>query len=364
MIPLARPALGDREVDAVAAVLRSGMLVQGPLVERFEALLAERCARRFGVAVSSGTAALQLTFRALGVGREDAVVVPALTWPSPAHAAAELGARVRLVDVDPAEWNAPPEAYAKHADAAAAVVIDQFGNPARPPHFEGPVVEDAACALGSLLASGRPCGSLGVASCFSFHPRKILTTGEGGAILTDDEGLAEELRSLRNHGLEGPGRFRRPAANHRLTEMQGALGVEQMGRLDGLLARRHTHAVALRDALEGHVELQVAAEGARPNHQTLGAILPEGVDRDTFLERLRELGVQGGRLSYALHRLHTLPRPDESLEVTERVVDRGVALPLFPSMSEAERRTVADAVRSTIDTLRGGSDATQGGASG
>ena len=97
---------------------------------------------------------------------------------------------------------------------------------------------------------------------------------------------------------------------------------------------------------------------------TLGAILPEGVDRDTFLERLRELGVQGGRLSYALHRLHTLPRPDESLEVTERVVDRGVALPLFPSMSEAERRTVADAVRSTIDTLRGGSDATQGGASG
>lgn len=367
MIPLARPWIDDAEVDAVAAVLRSGMLVQGALVARFEAALAERCGRRFAIAVANGTSALGLAYRALELRAGDEIVVPALTWPSPAHAAAELGLHVQLADVDPDEWNATPETFraARTDQTRLLVVIDQFGTPARPELLSLglPVLEDAACALGSVFADGRPCGSLGIASCLSFHPRKLVTTGEGGAVLTDDEGLAQAIRELRNHGQRAPGVFARAAGNARLGEMQAAMGLAQLDKLDAMIEARREHASAIRGALGDQLRFQQVALGARSNEQTLGARLPTEVPREAFVEALRARGVGAGLLSYDLVAIGTLEGalpsaglpealPSTALFEARALAARGVALPLFAQMSIDERERVIEAVESALAETR------------
>lgn len=326
------------------AVLRSGMLVQGPRVAAFEALVAQRAGRAHGVAVSSGTAALQLALEVVGVGPGDEVLCPALTWPSPAHAAVRLGAKVVLVDVESATWNARPDAFAavRTAKTKAAIVIDQFGNPSacELKSLTGlAIVEDAACAIGAMLSSGEPCGSLGAVGCFSFHPRKVLTTGEGGVCVTDDEALAARLRILRNHGQGDPGQFVEAAGNFRLGEMAGAMGEVQMSRLDDALARRRAHAEAIRDALGGQLQFQATPEGARHSFQTLGALLPERVDKASLIAGARERGVQVGALSYSLDSIGTL---EGDTPVARDIASRGVALPLYPQMSVEERETVIE----------------------
>ena len=302
------------------------------------------------MAVSSGTAALELSLRALGVTRGDDVLCPALTWPSPAHAVARLGARAVLVDVDPHDWNADAEAFtaARTEATRAAIVIDQFGCPARKVAIQEalgdlPIVEDAACALGSHFADGSPCGSLGVAACFSLHPRKVVTCGEGGVVVTDDDALAEALRAMRNHGQRLPGQFTEPGANLRMADLNAAVAGAQLDRLDTIVAARSAHAEVLRARLGPRYQLQQAPAGSRPNHQTLGALLPEGRDRDAFVAAAAARGVQVGRLSYAVDRLGQVG-PQRPLPVAAALDERGVAFPLFPTMTEAERSEVIEAL--------------------
>ncbi len=348
MIPLARPWTTEAEEAAVLRVLRSGWLAAGPEVAALEAGFAERTGRAHGIAVSSGTAALELVLQALDVGPGDEVLCPALTWPSPAHAIARLGARAVLVDVDPEDWNGAPEAFAAARTPAtrAAIAIDQFGNPVRAAALRAalgdlPLVEDAACALGSSFADGAPCGSLGVAACFSLHPRKVITCGEGGVVVTDDGDLAERLRVLRNHGQRAPGAFTSPGANLRLSDVNAAIANAQLARLDAILDARRTHAEALRARLGAHYRLQLGPAGSRPNHQTLGALLPPGRDREMFIAAAAERGVQVGRLSYAVDRLGQVG--DQGPLPNARALDeRGVAFPLFPTMTIDEREKVAD----------------------
>lgn len=338
------------------------MLVQGELVARFEALLAERCERRHAIVVSSGTAALELALRVLGIGPGDEVLVPNLTWPSPAHAVLRVGGRVRLVEVDPREWNVTAQAFAaaRTSRTRAAIAIDQFGAPVRRRAIESaleglPIVEDAACALGSRFEDG-PCGSMGDVACLSFHPRKIVTTGEGGACLTDDAALAERLRILRNHGQANPGVFREPSGNYRLTEFAAAIGIAQLEKLDAIVARRRVLAERYRSALP-ELAFQSIAPGARSNHQTCGALLPSGIEgetRDRMFELMRERGVQVGPLSYALHRVPTVAGgapPETSFEVSEDLVARGIALPLFPALEEADQDRVITALRETLSEV-------------
>jgi perosamine synthetase len=356
MIRLSRPTIGEEERAAVDAVLASGMLVQGSQVARFEATLAARCGRKHAVALSSGTAALELALRAIGVGPGDEVLCPALTWPSPANAIRHVGATPVLVDVDAEEWNATGAAFAAARTEAtrAAILIDQFGNPLRAREIldalpDLPLVEDAACALGSRTDLG-PCGSVGLVSCMSFHPRKVITTGEGGACLTDDDALAEQLRRLRNHGQAAPGVFEAVSVNFRLTEMAGALGVTQMGRLDAILASRRALLSRYRSALP-KLRFQRCPAGGRENAQTAGALLPTGTDvvaRDRVIERLRSDGVEAGRLSYALSRIPALGLTEHSMPVSEDLVARGIALPLYPGMTEEEQARVMRAVEAAL----------------
>ena len=353
MIRLAKPWIGEDERRAVAAVLESGQLVQGALVARFEQAVAALLGRRHAVAVSSGTSALQLALKALQVGSGDEVICPALSWPSPAHAIRLAGANVCFVDVDQGEWNSTAEALraARRGNSKVAIVIDQFGNPARAQEIRDalgslPIIEDAACALGSRFASG-PCGSLGVISCLSFHPRKILTTGEGGMCLTDDDDIADKLRMLRNHGQLG-GAFVVASGNSRMTEMAAALGLAQLQKLDEIVGRRRELAALYSEALDGELDLQKAPPGAESNYQTFGVVLPQGFSRDAVREKLRERGVEAGLLSFAIHKIGSFAGSDASLPISEHVASRGIALPLYPQMRTAELEEVLNSLRGVL----------------
>jgi perosamine synthetase len=353
LIRLAKPWIGEDEQRAVAAVLESGQLVQGATVERFEQAVAALVGRKHGVAVSSGTAALQLALRAVQIGPGDEVLCPALSWPSPAHAIRAAGAKVGFVDVDPDEWNSSGAAFraARNGKTSAAIVIDQFGNPARAEEIrEGlgalPIIEDAACALGSRFGDG-PCGSLGTISCLSFHPRKIVTTGEGGLCLTDDEDLAEKLRMLRNHG-QLRGDFVVAAGNFRMSEIAAALGLAQLQRLQEIVVRRRELAKLYQETLGEELDMQKTPPGAESNYQTFGVILPQGYDRKAVLEKLRDRGVEGSVLSFAIHKLGSFAGSGASLPITEHLAARGIALPLFPQMRNNEVGEVVRALRGVL----------------
>lgn len=356
MIPLSRPSLTEADHAAVRDVLASGMLVQGAAVARFERGVAERIGRRHAIAVSNGTAALHLALIAAGIGPGDEVLVPALTWPSPAHAVRLVGAEPVLVDVDPHEWNVRGEALREKRGprTRAAIVIDQFGNPLRTRELaqtlDGLVVlEDAACAIGSRFEE-RPCGTFGLASCLSFHPRKVLTTGEGGMVLTDDDAIAERLRRLRNHGQAGVGVFVEAAGNHRMTEIAAVLGSGQLERLDAILEARTRIADRYRGELRGVLH-QRCPEGTRSNEQTFGVVLPEGAtasDRDRVVAAIRASGVEAGALSYALTRLPSVGRSGDSCPVAESLVDRGFSLPLHPGLADEDQSRVLAAVAGAL----------------
>jgi perosamine synthetase len=263
------------------------------------------------------------------------------------------GAKVQFVDVDPDEWNSTAEALraARAGNTRAAIVIDQFGNPARAPEIRQalgalPIIEDAACALGSQFPSG-PCGTLGVVSCLSFHPRKVLTTGEGGMCLTDDEDIAEKLRMLRNHG-QMRDEFVVAAGNFRMTEIAAALGLAQISRLDWIVARRRELAALYRDGLGDGLAFQRTPAGAQSNYQTLGVILPQGHDRNSVRERLSARGIEAGLLSFAIHKLGSFAGSDVSLPIAEHLAARGIALPLYPQMRDAEVQEVVASLRGLL----------------
>jgi perosamine synthetase len=369
LIRLAKPYLGPEEAAAASEVLASGMLVQGQRVSLFEKLVADRCHREHAVAVSSGTTALYLALKALGIGPGTQVLCPDLTWPSPAHAVVECGAEPVFVDVDLDEWNALPAAFAaaRTAMTKAAIAIDQFGNPSRAIEIAGALpgialIVDAACSLGSQIGSAQ-CGSFGEIACLSFHPRKVLTTGEGGMCLTDDPRIAQHLRELRNHGQSRSGVFEEPSGNFRLSEIAAAIGAVQMTRLDDLLARRRKLALLYQAMLpELGLRLQKSMHGAIPNYQTLGVLLPEGTganQRDWVVQELRNNGVECSRLSYALHLTDSLKRfgPVRAMAngrtspVSADIDSRGLALPLHPALTASEQTVVIHQLTKVLDSL-------------
>ncbi|MCC6877835.1 MAG: DegT/DnrJ/EryC1/StrS family aminotransferase [Sandaracinaceae bacterium] len=348
VIRLARPLLDDAERRACAAVLATGMLVQGEQVAAFEAQLATLSERPYAIACSSGTTALELALEALEV-RGGEMLCPALTWPSPAHAIVRAGARPVLVDVGPT-WNATAGALAaaRTERTRAAIVIDQFGMPAEHPAIAAalgdlPIVVDAACSLGASIG-GRPSTAYGRIACTSFHPRKVVTTGEGGACFTSDTDLAARLRRLRNHGQQAAGVFVEPGPNARLTELQAAMGIVQLTKLATMVERRRALAARYQSSLAGRFELQEVTASAEPNWQTFGVVLDTSAGRDALLARLAERGVEGGKLSYALSLLPSLAPFARPCPNAERIAACGLALPLHPALTDEEQDRVLEAL--------------------
>jgi perosamine synthetase len=347
LIRLARPDVGPAEAEAVAEVLESGQLTMGPKVDQFERGLAAACGTEHAVAVSSGTAALHLAVLALGIGPGDEVLVPAYTFPATANVVAMVGATPVLVDVDPETMNLDPGKVEIGSRTKAIIAVDLFGRPARIEELpEGvPVLEDAAGALGAKRGD-RPCGSLGALACLSFHPRKIVTTGEGGAVMTDDAELAVAIRRMRHHGIEPRGDFEiaQPGFNYRLSDILCAVGISQLGRLDELLQARTRIAAGYTERLRAIVETPVADDGDVHGWQAY-VIQVDGAAE--VIAGLRESGIEAQVGTYALQRLAAYSDQGE-FPGASRVFGRAIALPLHSRLTDSDLDRVAEALTSLV----------------
>jgi len=366
MIPLARPCFDDAEVEAVRRVLASGWIVQGPEVEAFETEIARVHQAKHCIAVSSGTAALHVCYLALGIGAGDAVFIPSFAWPSAANTAVQAGARPVFVDVLPDTYNMDPTDLTRAVEECAregwgrpraVVPVHEFGLAADMDRIGAiasrhglEVIEDAACALGATW-QGRPVGTFGCMGIFSFHPRKSITTGEGGAIVTNDADLAARCREWRNHGqrlLDGRREFVVPGLNYRLTEIQAAIGSAQLAKLHGILEARRFIARHYHRALADCAGMQAPAWQEEHTWQTYMVVLEDSVVRSEVVARLRAGGFETGPGSVAGH-LAPPHRAEWELKISERLHYQGLALPLYAGMSldNADRTSVA--LRQTLE---------------
>lgn len=365
--PLSKPSFDEQENEAVRRVLASGWVVQGPEVEAFEKTVAALHGAKHGIAVANGTAALHLCYLAAGIGPGDAVFIPSFAWPSAANMAALVGARPVFVDVDPGTYNLDLDdlrrqiaACRKHGwgTPKAVVPVHEFGLAA---DLDGTlavakehglvVIEDAACALGTTWR-GKPVGTFGLAAIFSFHPRKSVTTGEGGVIITDDPGFADRCRCWRNHGqvvVPGGRDFQVPGLNYRLTEIQGAIGRVQLEKFPRLLERRRALAEIYLQELAGCPGIRLP--DALPGHawQTLMVVLEPGTSREALMAKLAPFGIGAGPGSVAGHSGQVFREKfglrREDLPVSQRLADAGLALPLYGDMPEEDVRFVAQTLR-------------------
>jgi dTDP-4-amino-4,6-dideoxygalactose transaminase len=365
-IPIAAPVVGEEEWQAVREPLESGWLTQGPKVAQFEAAFAERHSVAHGVATTSCTTALHLGLAALGIGPGDEVIVPAFTWVATANVVRYCGATPVFADVDRATYNVDPESLAAAVTprTRAAIPVHLFGlcadvDAVRAALPDGALVlEDAACAAGASY-HGRPAGGLGDAAAFSFHPRKSITTGEGGMVTTGDDGLAERARVLRNHGasISEEARHRGTAPylladydvlgfNYRMSDLQAAIGLVQLTRLDGLVAERARWAAWYDDALADLEWLKTPAvpDGYGHGWQSYVCLVEDGApaERDEILRILHEHGIGGRPGTHAVTELG-LYREAAGTRPTARALDeRTLAIPLHNRMSEDDYVYVAE----------------------
>jgi perosamine synthetase len=357
-IPLARPDIGERELELVGHVLQSGVLALGSFGPRFEAAIAALAGRREGIACSSGTAGLHLAVRALGITVGDEVVTTPFSFVASANCLLYEGAIPRFVDIEDDGLGMDPEQveHAAGGRTRAILPVHVFGRPCRIDELSRIardrgwlMIEDACEGLGSTV-SGRPLGSFGDIAVFAFYPNKQITTGEGGMVVTDDRDLADVMRSMRNQGRDPDGtwlRHVRLGYNYRLDELSAAIGVAQVERLSELRAGRTRVVAAYERALGGRdwVRLPAAGDGEAVDWFVYVVRLAASIDRDALIPRLAERGVPTRPYFQPLH-LQPLYRerfgfrPGE-FPITERVAASTLALPFSSRLSDEDVEYVA-----------------------
>lgn len=365
-VPFARPWFGGGEAAAVAEVIESGWLTQGPRVEEFERAFARRVGAPEAVATTSCTTALHLALHASGVGPGDEVIVPSLSFIATANAVWHCGATPVFADVDPLTYNLDPADVERRLTprTRAVMPVHQVGLPADMDAFLDladrhglALVEDAACAIGALHR-GRPIGSLGPLACFSFHPRKVITCGEGGMIAVHDPEVAERLRRLRQHAMDQSALARHAARdvviehypergwNARMTDLQAAVGLRQLEVLDAVLAERRRLAERYSAALAEVPSIGVPHE---PEYAVrtwqsypirVGAGSPVGAEE--LMRRLMRAGIATRRGVMAIHLEESYRDGRLSLPHTEAAARDVVLLPLFPGLSDEAQDYVLD----------------------
>lgn len=376
VIPLAKPLLGEQEAAAARRAILSGWVTQGPETEAFEREWAEHVGALNGIAVSSCTTAMHLVLHALGVGPGDEVITVSHSFIATVNAIRYTGATPVMVDIEPATFNISPQCVeaAITPQTKAILCVHQMGMPCNllalsliAERHGLALIEDCACAMGSEIKWGRDWtrigGSITRAACFSLHPRKVITTGDGGMITTDDADLAAKLRLLRQHGMSVSDRARHGSNqvvfedypvmgfNYRMTDVQSAMGREQLKRLDGIVKRRRELAAAYRERLAGVVETPLEPEGMRSNWQSYCVRLPQGVEQAGVMQMMLDEGISTRRGIMCSHReaaCADLPKRFE-LPHSEQAQDRCIVLPLFPQMTDTELERVCDALQRAVE---------------
>ncbi len=362
-IPLAQPVLGEREEHLVLEVLRSGRLSLGPLLPRFERAFASYVGATFGSAVSSGTAGLHLSLRAVGVSDGSEVITSPFSFVASANVAVYERARPVFADIDPVTLNLSPDAAAAAmSDRSAAVLpVHVFGYPADLAGFERlglPIVEDACEALGAVYADGGSVGGRGHPTVFGFYANKQLTTGEGGMVTLADPRTKERIDSERNQGRApdmGWLDHDRLGFNYRLSDLACALGLAQLERLEQMLEGRSRVAALYRQALQEIEGLDLPCPdsgGARRGWFVFVVQLPRRLDRDAVVRALDEFGIPSKPYFPAVHLMsyyrETFGHRPGEFPVCEDVAARSIALPFFPEMTSGQVERVAAALRDVL----------------
>jgi dTDP-4-amino-4,6-dideoxygalactose transaminase len=381
MIPIALPFLGTEEADAAREAVLSGWVSQGPQVAAFEREFAALVNAPFATAVSNCTTALHLALVAANVRPGDEVITASHSFIATANCIRYCGATPIFVDIDPETYNVDPDRVAEAITprTRAILAVHQMGMPADLKALTSIVrqrrdivlIEDAACAVGSEIRIegqwDRIGKSHGEITCFSFHPRKVITTGEGGMLTSSNAAFDRKFKLLRQHGMSVPDTVRHGSAqiifedylevgfNYRMTDMQAAIGRKQLVKLADIVARRRTLAAAYTEML-GNIEgLQLPAEPdwARSNWQSYCVRLPQWVDQKTIMQRLLDRGVATRRGIMCSHREppYADEKPRHSLRQSELAQDHAILLPLYAQMTENDQVRVADTLTGAVKDM-------------
>ncbi|MFM9920733.1 DegT/DnrJ/EryC1/StrS family aminotransferase [Lacisediminihabitans sp. H27-G8] len=359
------PLTDSEELAAIGEVLESGFLTQGPKTAEFERLIADRIGSTSAFGTSSATTGLHLALHAIGVQPGDEVIVPDFSFPATANAVIQQGAIPVFVDIELDTFNIDPSLLERAISprTTAIMPVHAFGLTANMSAINEiaarhgiPVIEDAACALGATHR-GREAGTLGLAGVFSFHPRKIITTAEGGLISTSDPELAAKIAVLRSHGAVRGSHFMSfidAGFNYRLSDIHAAIGIAQMRKLDFILERRRSLASIYDDLLsdvDGVIPPSVP-EGDLHSYQSYVVLLEDDVDRDAVIDRMREADIETTLGTYSMH-LQPYFRSrfgidDRELPAATRAQRSALTLPLYPQLENGQLESVAASMRQAV----------------
>jgi dTDP-4-amino-4,6-dideoxygalactose transaminase len=372
MIPIAKPYLTEEEAKAAYDTILTGWITQGPRVKEFEEKFAAYTGAKYAVAVSNCTTALHLAMIVAGVGPGDEVICPSMSYIATANCIKYNGAKPVFAEINPDNYNIDLADTEKKitSKTKAILIVHQIGMPVDIDAFTKladkyglKLIEDAACAAGSAY-KGKKIGSHSELVCFSLHPRKVITTGDGGFITTNREDYYERMKLLRQHGMSVNDRVRHESSkiifedhvelayNYRMTDIQASVGIKQLEKLDWIVGERRKIANAYNEAFKyiDCFQLPIEKEGYFSNYQSYSVLLKENspIARNELMQQLLDMGIASRRGIMTSHRetAYKTEYAGLSLPVSEHVSDNSIILPLYVPMSQDDITTVIDGIRS------------------
>lgn len=356
-IPVAQPDIGEEELEAVVKTVKSGWISSiGQNILEFESKYANYCGLKYGVATSSGTTALHLCLASSGIGPGDEIIVPSLTFVATANAVMYTGAKPVFVDSELQTWNIDPQQIESkiNKNTKAIIPVHLYGHPAKMDQiltiarkYNLAVYEDAAEAHGARYKSNR-VGSLGDAGCFSFFGNKIITTGEGGMVVTNSKKFAEKMKTLRDHGYSKRRRYYYPwlGFNYRMTNIQAAIGLAQLKKIDNIIAKKKWIAETYEKYLEPIVqmiELSPHESWANSVFWMYSILVPptSKISRDSLMLKLKEVGIDSRPFFFPIHKYKRFDCR-ENFKNAEYLASTGINLPSSPSLDESQIQFICD----------------------